>query len=102
MISGYLNTSGVTRAPVSGNDGDGQPTWSSAVAIKCRFEAKYRRIATGSGDSIISAARIFVEPDQAATINDKIAYSGKTYRVIQVDEEMGYNSLSHKVLWLAG
>jgi len=102
VISGYLNTTGVTRAATSGHDSDGQPTWSAAAALTCRFESKYRRIATSTGESIISAGRLFVEPSQAAAINDKIAYNSKTYRVIQVDEEMGFNSLSHKVLWLAG
>lgn len=102
MVGGYLNTSGVTRAAVSGSNSDGQPTWGSAVALRCRYEPKYRRIATQSGDIVISAGRLFVEPDQAASINDQIAYNGKTYRVIQVDEEMGFASLSHKVLWLAG
>lgn len=98
----YLNTTGVTRAATTGHDGDGQPTWSAAAAITCRFEPRYRRIATGTGESIVSAGRLFVAPSQAGAINDKITYNGKTYRVIQVDEEMGFSAMSHKVFWLAG
>lgn len=102
MVGGYLNTTGVTRAAITGHDSDGQPTWASAVALVCRFEPKYRRIATSTGESVVSAGRVFILPNQTGAINDQISYNGKTYRVIQVDEEMGFNSVSHKVLWLAG
>lgn len=102
VIDGYLNTSGVTIAQVTGNTGDGQPSWGSATDLKCRYESRRRRFQGPSGEEIISASRVFVLPSQAATINAKVAYGGNTYRVIQIDEEMGFNSLSHKVLWLAG
>lgn len=102
MIDGYLNTTGVTLANVNGQTGDGQPTWGSAAALRCRYEARRRRITTGTGKEVISAGRLFISPDQAATIDAKVAYNGTTYQVIQIDEEMGFNALSHKVLWLAG
>lgn len=101
-VTDYLNTSGVTLANVTGQDGDGQPTWGSAEVVQCRYEARRRRITTGQGKEVISAGRLFIRPDQAATIDAKVAYNGTTYQVIQIDEEMGFSALSHKVLWLAG
>lgn len=102
MIDTYLNTNGVTLANVSGANQDGQPTWGSAVTLKCRYESRRRRINGPAGETIVSAGRLFVSPSQSATINAKVTCNGTTYRVIQIDEEMGFRELSHKVLWLAG
>lgn len=101
-IIDYLNTEGVTRAAVTGHDSDGQPTWASAAALRCRYEPKHRRLTLASGETILSSGRVFVLPTQAAALNDKIIYNGTTYRVAVIEEQMGFNSLHHKMLWLAG
>lgn len=100
MIENYLNNQGVTLASVSSHTVDGSPSWSSAVPLRCRYEAKRRRLSGPNGDPVTSMGRLFVSASQVASLNDKVTYNGESYRVIQIDEEMGFNGLSHKVLWL--
>lgn len=101
-VSKYLNTQGVTRAAATGHDGDGQPTWGGAASLRCRYEFVKRRLTLATGETVVSSGRVFVEAGQAAALNDKITYSGTTFRVVEIAEQMGFNSLNHKMLWLAG
>jgi len=101
-ISDYLNTSGVTMASVTGFNSDGAPTWGAAAAIRCRYEAKRKLLRLPNGDTVVSAGRLFVEPTLTVAIGNKIIYGSTTYQVLEIDEQMGFNSLSHRVLTLGG
>ena len=99
-LSGYLNTSGVTMEAVTGHNSDGAPTYGSAATIKCRYEPKRKLLRLLNGEAVISAGRLFVEPDLTVAVNNKINYAGTTYRVLEIHEEQGFDSISHRVLML--
>lgn len=101
-ITDYLNTPGVTMASVTGHNQDGDPTWGAAAAIRCRYEAKRKLLRLADGETVVSAGRLFVEPSLAVAVNNKIIYNGTTYRVLEIDEQFGFNSINHRVLTLGG
>jgi len=101
-ISDYLNTTGVTMASVTGFNSDGAPTWGSAAAIRCRYEAKRKLLRLPNGDTVVSAGRLFAEPTLTVAIGNKIICGTTIYQGLEVDEQSGFKSLSHGVLTLGG
>lgn len=82
-ILGLLNQT-VTLATKASYGADGRPAFNSGNDIKVRFEAMAKRVLMPDGTIKMTDAFMMAPSDVTISTDDKVTYSGITYKVIEV------------------
>jgi len=99
-ILGLLNQE-ITLTSKSGYGRKGRPTFSGAVAVKSRFEAKTKRILQPDGSVLSIDAIVIVPKGTTVVTDDKVTYDSNDYKVVDVFKVPdGTGNTNHKELRL--
>ncbi len=98
MIADYFRQSTV-RTPIGASNADGSTGYGSPQQVPCRMQFASKLITTPSGKQVVSTGNLFVAPTQAFNLGDLVTWAGRSYEVLAIDEEYGFDSLDHKLVW---
>lgn len=98
MIQDYLNQNASWQLK-TGNNSYGEPTYSAAAVINCRFEGKHRLVRSAEGVQVVSEATLYCT--EAVKANDLITYDGREYVVLSVADQPHLDgTISHREVYL--
>jgi hypothetical protein len=72
--------------PRTGTGKKGTATYGAAVAVRCRFEARQRRIRRPEGGLDLAAGVLYARPGAPIKDGDRVTRDGIAYRVVQARE----------------
>lgn len=61
------------------------PAYDSAVTIACNADMRQRRALDAKGNETLCLGKLFVEPDEAIEVGDRITLGTRKYVVIDVE-----------------
>lgn len=98
MIENYLNQTATWQVK-TGNNSYGEPTYSVAADISCRFEGKHRLVRSAEGVQVVSEATLYCT--EAVKANDLITIGGREYVVLSVaDQPRLDGAINHREVYL--
>jgi hypothetical protein len=74
----------VQRFPYLGDSGMGDEWATQGAPVKVQAEHGLRRVAGTEGTETVAALTLLSLPMQEWVINDRVAYTGRTYRVVDI------------------
>jgi hypothetical protein len=93
----HLLNQTATRYPKGGFDLYGKPTVAAGVDFSVRAEPASERLVNQQGSEYMIDTRLFIEPDQAMELEDKITIGSDIYKVEKVEVMYaGDGTISHK------
>ena len=84
MISAHMSHT-IVHFPRSSTSPSGVPTYGTLSSPDVFFRRKTRRLTDENGNTIISDAHFFAEPDVTINEGDKVTFRSGTYEVIALD-----------------
>jgi hypothetical protein len=72
------------------------PIYDPPQTVRCRVENGNKLVRDATGQQVVSSARLFCDPETVATVGSRVAIGAAKHTVLQVLEQSGPSSLSHK------
>jgi hypothetical protein len=96
----YLLGQDITIEPYMGEGAYG-PTFGAPVTIRARVEGRRRVVRRADGETVTSTATAIVGPDDTVAVESRATYSGQTYEVAEVVDQLAQRRVHHRELVLA-
>lgn len=94
-IPTQILTQTCTIEPAAGTHGDGTPTYGPPATAACRFEVTARTVKDATGKATTRYGPLFLGPDTAVAVGDRVTIAGRPYLVAQVDTLQGLAGPTH-------
>jgi hypothetical protein len=80
---------------LQGTTGAGEAVYGAPVAVACRFEATARTTRDPAGQTVTRYGPLFLPPDTALAVGDRVTVAGQPYTAAAVEALRGLDGPTH-------